>query len=169
MFYIALLFLILFIVVALVMVVQNPATLLSSIHLTFFSWHLPGIPVFLLCLLGAFLGGLLLYVVSSLAARHDAREIAELRARVEELEKAQKRTPSSLLSANFAPPVVPIPGFSPSGSLRPSGPLGPSGPSGPPGQGQALSASGFNLSLPPRQFPPLPQTGGGVRPPFPRQ
>ena len=181
MFYIALLFLILLIGVALVMVVQNQAALLSSIHLTFFSWHLPGIPVFLLCLLGAFLGGLLLYVVSSFSARRDAQEIKKLRARVEELEKAQKRSPSSSLSANFAPPVVPIPGFSPSGPLRPSGSLGSSsfsGSSGPLGQGQSLpnslrnlspSASGSNLSLPSRQFPPLPQTGDGGRPPFPYQ
>jgi uncharacterized integral membrane protein len=177
-FYLALLFLIFLIGVALLMVVQNPGTLMSSIHLTLFSWHLPGIPVFLLCLLGAFLGGLLLYVVSSFSARRDAEEIKELRAQVEELKKAQKRSPSSSLSANFAPPVVPIPGFSPSGPLQPSGPLGSSGFSGPPGQGQALpsslhklspSASASNLSLPSRQFPPSPQTGSGTRPPFPHQ
>ena len=84
MFYIALLFLILLAVAALIMLVQNFTILLSSIHLTFLSWHLPGIPVFLLFLLGAFVGGLLLYVFSTRSARQDAREIKKLNARVNE-------------------------------------------------------------------------------------
>lgn len=183
-FYVALLFLILLIGIALIVIVQNPATLLSSVHLTFLAWHLPGIPVFLLGLLGAFVGGFLLYVVSSFSARLDALEIKalrervkDMRARVADLEKAQ-RPSSGSLSANFAPPAIPMPGFSPAGSPGPSGPLGPSGfagPSGPLGQGQALpgslpnfspSASGSNLSLPSRQFPPLPPSPDGGRPPF---
>lgn len=131
MFYIALLFLILLVAAALVILIQNFAILLSSVHLTFFSWHLPGIPVFLLFLFGAFLGGLLLYIFSTRSVRHDAREIKrlnarvkELRAQIEELEKLQMRSPSGALPTNFAPPAVPVPVFSPSGALGPSGPLG---------------------------------------------
>jgi uncharacterized integral membrane protein len=127
-FYIALLFLILLVAAALVMLIQNFAILLSSVHLTFFSWHLPGIPMFLLFLLGAFLGGLLLYIFSTRSVRHNAREIKklnarvkELRAQIEELEKLQMRSPSGALSTNFAPPV---PIFSPFGALEPSSPLG---------------------------------------------
>ncbi|HLI69197.1 MAG TPA: hypothetical protein VKV19_05510 [Ktedonobacteraceae bacterium] len=185
MFYVALLFLILLIAIALIVMVQNPATLLSSVHLTFLAWHLPGIPIFLLGLLGAFLGGLLLYVVSSFSARLDALEIKalrervkELRARVVDLEKAQQRSPSGSLPANFVPPSIPIPGFAPSGSPGASGPLGPSGFSGSSahlGQGQALpgtlphfspSASGSGLALPSRPLPPLPPSPDGGHSPF---
>lgn len=179
MLYIALILLILLVAVALVIAVQNVAALFSGIHLTFFSWHLPGIPVLVLCLLGIFLGGLLLYVVSSISARRDMRELKKLRVRmeelkklrerVEELEMAQMRAPSGSLAPNFGPPpVVPIPGIPPT---PPSGPLGPNGPLGPQGprsaanslQNLSPSASG-NMPLPPRQF-----QGGGQRPPFPRQ
>lgn len=176
MLYIALVVLILLVVIALVMTVQNVTVLFSGIHLTLFSWHLPDIPVLVLCLLGIFLGGLLLYVVSSISARRDAQELKRLRARmeelkklrerVEELENAQLRAPGAPLPSNFGPPpVVPIPGVPP---VPPSGPLGPGGPQGPrppanPLQNLSPSASG-NMPLPPRQF-----QGGGQRPPFPHQ
>src|SRR5579883_2413587 len=175
-FYIALLFLILLVAAALILLVQNFTILLSGVHLTFFSWHLPGIPVFLLFLLGAFMGGLLLYVFSTRSAHNDAREIKRLNARVKELraqieelerEKSQVRL-GGAPSANFAPPAVPMPGFASSGPMGPTGPLGQRQPS-PPGPLQNLppSSSGLsNLSLPPRPLPQLPQNGA-PRPPFP--
>lgn len=131
MFYIALFFLILLVIAALVLLIQNVAILLSSVHLTFFSWHLPGIPVFLLFLLGAILGGLLLYTFSLRSTRHDARKIKrlnarikELRAQIEEREKSQMRLPSGARPTNFAPPAGPMRFFSPSGILGSSGPFG---------------------------------------------
>lgn len=171
MFYIALLFLILLVAAALIVLVQNFTLLLYSVHLTFFSWHLPGIPVFLLFLLGAFVGGLLLYVFSTRSAHRDAREIKrlnarvkELRAQIEELEKAQMRVPSGALAGNFPPPGVPLPGFSPAGPTGPSGLLGQRQPPTSPPQNLPPSSSG--LSSLPRPLPPLPQNGT-QRPPFP--
>lgn len=190
MFYLALLLLILLGAVALIIVVQNFETLFAAVHLAFLSWSLPGIPVLLLCLIGAFLGGLVLYVFASHSARRDAKEFKLLRARIEDLEQEQKKAPSGSLAANFAPPVVPLPGFAPGGSSGSAGPAAPAGPSGPPGfsgpagspgssgllgkrqqppsslQNISPSASGSNLSLPPRAFPAPPQTGA-PRPPFP--
>ncbi|HEU5376494.1 MAG TPA: hypothetical protein VFV38_13720 [Ktedonobacteraceae bacterium] len=187
MFYIALLFLILLGGVAIAIIFQNFLTLLSTnVHLTVFSWRTPGIPILLFFLLGACLGGLLLYVFSTFSARQDARIIKKLRARVEELEqeKAQMRSPSGALKTNFAPPVVPMPGFSPSGPLQhrqppvgslpqqpPSGPLPPGQPSAtsqPPLPKLSAPSSLPNGSLPARQFPPLPQQGA-PRPPFLQQ
>jgi uncharacterized integral membrane protein len=169
-FFLAFILLILLVAVALVIAVQNFAVLFSSVHLTFLSWHLPGIPILVLCLLGIFLGGLLLYVVSSISAHRDARELKKLRARVAELEEEKvqaTKTPSGPLPPNFAPPVVPLPGFAPS---SPPGPTGSLGQWQPPNSLQNLppSASGNNLSMPPRQFPPLPPTGA-PQPPFPHQ
>lgn len=176
MFFLALFLLIMLVAAAGVIIVQNFPVLFDSIHLTFLSWHLPGIPVLVLCLLGACIGGLLLYVVSSLSARRDTREIKKLRSRVSELrtrveeleeEKAQAaKAPSGPLAPNFPPPAIPFPGFAANG---PVGPASPPGQRQPPNSLQNLppSASGNNLSLP-RQFPPLPQTGT-QQPPFPRQ
>lgn len=131
MFYIMLFFLILLVAAVLVLLIQNFAIWFSSVHLTFFTWHFPGIPVFLLFLLGAFLGGFLLYTFSMRSARHDAREIKrlnahvkELRAQIEEQEKSQMRSPSGALSTNFVPPAEPIRSFSPSGAPGSSGPFG---------------------------------------------
>ena len=193
MFLIALLFLILLALVAGIIVVQNFGTLIStSVHLTLISWTLPGIPVLLLCVLGAFLGALLLYVIAAHSARGERREMKDLRARIEDLEKAPTKSPSGGLSTNFAPPVVPMPGFAPGGSAGPSGPAissapmgGPLGPTGsapsassgpwqPPSnslQNLSPSSSGNNLTLPPRLFPQQQppqqqQQMGGPRPPF---
>lgn len=177
MFVFALILFILLLAAAIMIAVQNFAILFSGVHLTLLSLHLPGIPVLLLCLLSALLGGLLLYIVSSISAHRDAREIRKLRARLNELnlqieelenEKAQAtRSPSGSLPLNFPPPVVPLPGFAPNGPPGPTGPLGQRQPS-PSLQNLPPSASGNNLSSVPRQFPPLPQMGG-PQPPFPRQ
>lgn len=85
-------------------------------------------------------------------------------------------------SGNPAGPTGPLGAsgpLGPAGAPGPSGPLGPGGPGGP-GQRQpptnlqniSPSASGNNLSLPPRPFPPSQQQPpqppmGGPRPPFP--
>ncbi len=132
------LLLVLLIVTALV-VALNLGTLLSTgVHLTVFSVHLPGIPVLLLAVSGAFLGGLALYVVALRAARRDAAEIKSLRGRIEDLEKAPTKSPSGGLSAGFAPSVVPMPGFG-SGGSQAQGPAGPPNASGPFGSGGLLS------------------------------
>ena len=159
MFYLVLSLLILLCLVAIAIVFQNFAALSSDIHLTFAIWHLPGMPVLLLCLFFAFIGGLLLYVIASLGARRDAHEIETLRERIEELTRASTKAPNGG-SANFAAPVVPMPGFAPVGSLpqrqQPSAPLAPA-PSGP-------------LMNPPQPgragFPPPPPQQGAPRPPF---
>ncbi|MEO7022396.1 MAG: hypothetical protein ABI234_19765 [Ktedonobacteraceae bacterium] len=168
MFYIALLLLILVGGTALVITVQNFPTLMVSEHLMFLIWRVPGIPVLLLYLFGAFLGGLLLYVWAAYAARRDAREMKSLRARIIELEKAQIKAPSGALGMNFAPPVVPMPGFSTTGPLPyrqpPSNPLPNFSPTGPLQQGSLLP----NLPQPARQFPPQPQSDG-LRSPFQQQ
>jgi uncharacterized integral membrane protein len=83
-------------------------------------------------------------------------------------------------SGNPSGPTGPL---GPSGPLGPAGTQGPSGPLGPGGPGQrqppanslqniSPSASGNNLSLPPRPFSPSQQQPpqqqmGGPRPPFP--
>lgn len=188
MFFIALLFLILLVIVVGTIVVLNGGTLLStSVHLTLLSWHLPGIPVLLLFVLGIFLGGLLLYVIAAHSARRDKLEMKILRMRIDDLEKASAKSPSGGLSTSFAPPVVPMPGLASGGPVGPSGPAnlsssagsigpGPAGSIGPgpvgPGpsqwqtsanslQNMSPSSSGNNLSLPPRLFqssqPPQPQ------------
>lgn len=176
MFYIALLFLILLGGTALVIIFQNFFPLLSSEHLLFLTWRLPGIPILLLCLLGAFLGGLLLYVFSAFAARRDAREIKNLRARVAELEKAQVKSPSGSLVMNVVPPVVPIPGFSTTGPLQYWQPPTNSRPNGsttgslrqgvPPSNS---SPTGSSFSYVPPSVRPLPPQQGELRSPFQRQ
>lgn len=178
MFFLALFLLIVLAAAAGVIIVQNFPVFFEGVHLTIFSRQIPGVPVLVLFLLGACIGGLLLYVVSSLSARRDLREIKKLRAkvsdlrtRVEELEeeKAQAAKPSNGAPL-FPAPSIPFPGFAPSGSANSTGSLGQRQP---PNSLQNLppSASGNNLSMP-RQFPPLPQTGqaGAPQPPpFPRQ
>lgn len=132
MFIIALLFLVLLGILAVAVVFQNWGTLFSTnVHLTVLLWHLPGIPVLLLCVLGILLGGLILYVSAAHAARRDMLEMKVLRARIEDLEKAPAKAPSGGLSASFAPSVVPIPGFAPGGSMGLSGPTNPPGPAAP--------------------------------------
>jgi len=190
-FFIALLFLILLVIVVGTTVVLNAGTLLSTnVHLTLLSWHLPGIPVLLLFVLGIFLGGLLLYVIAAHSARRDKLEMKVLRMRIDDLEKAAAKSPSGGLSTSFAPPVVPMPGMASGGPVGPSGPAnlsssagpGPVGPGpvgpGPAGPGPAQwqapanslqnmspSSSGNNLSLPPRLF----QSPQAPQPPHPLQ
>lgn len=118
MYYVALLFLILLGGTALVIVAQNFTTFLTSEHLMLITMSFPGIPILLLCLCWAFLGGLLLYVFAAFAARRDTREIKTLRAHIQELEKAQTQVTSGPLSASNPPPAAPVPGFSSAGPQR---------------------------------------------------
>lgn len=166
MLYIALVLLVVLVAVALVIAVQNVLVLLSSVHLTIFSWHTPGIPILLLCLLGALLGGIVLYIVSSISALRERRELKRLQAEVErlqqeEVQRAQAKTPSGALPPPFVPGVVPMPGIAagPAGSGGSAGQRPPTNPL----QNLSPSASG-NMVLPPRQF-----QMGGPRPPFPPQ
>lgn len=185
MFYAVLVFLLILGIFTGVVVVQNIHTLFSTnIYLNVLVWAMPGIPVWLLCLVGALVGALILYEVALYSARRDRQEIKTLRARIEDLEKASAKSSSGGSAANFAPSVVPIPGFTSNSSQGPSGPANPPGQPGPlaPGSSGSLgqrqpppnslqsmspSASGNNLSLPPRLFPQQQQQMGGPRPPFP--
>ena len=174
MFYIALFLLVLLGLISRAVVAQNSGVLLSDVSLNVFVGHL-SIPVFLLCLLGACLGGLLLYVVSVFSARRDVKEIKSLRARIEELEEAQAKASSSgSPPASFAPPVVPVPGFpqtGPLGSGQPaSSPLPPRQPS-PSSSLLNLSPSSSGISslqLPAKQpgTPPQSSSSSAPRPPF---
>ncbi len=190
MFYIALVLFILLTLLALVTLGLNLGNLLDGVRVNLLVWH-PTVPVLLLCVLAAFLGGLLLFVVSSFSARRDEQIIKKLRnrlqetrARVEELELMQtKATSSGLLSGNFAQPLVPLPGLAsspagpaPQGALPPGAVLPQRPPSGPlpqrpptgPFPNLSSSATNQNNVPPPLRTgppPPLPQNGG-ARPPF---
>lgn len=120
---VALLLLLILVAVAVVLAVQNFALLLTSVHLTFLSVHLPGIPWGLLVLFGVCLGGLLLYVVSTFSARHDAKEIKALQKTIDELQRAQEKAPSGPLTGgsgqgagNFGQPASAFGSQGPQGS-----------------------------------------------------
>ncbi len=180
MYYVALLFLILLGGTALIVVVQNVTTLLTSEHLMLITLSLPGTPILLICACWTFLGALLLYVFSAYAARRDTREIKTLHARIKELEKTQEKaqtnTTSGPLAASIPPPTVPVPNFPSTGPLRqwqaPTHPLPNFAPTSPLQQGQASNPN--NSSSPSAQIPmpmplrPLPPSAqqGGVPPPF---
>ena len=171
MFYIALLLLILLGLIALAVVGLNIGALLNGVSLNLLVWH-PSIPVLLLCLFGACLGGLLLYVVSIYTARRDAQELKRLRTYIEEL--GEVKAPSSgSPPSNFVPPAVPMPGLPSTGPLPPGQPQsGPLPPKEPPASGSLSnlppSSSGISsLSLPARQAsPPQAPPSSGLRPPF---
>ncbi len=48
-----------------VLVIENSSTLMIGVHLTFFAWHTPTLPLGIVLLLSWVLGALLLYVVSN--------------------------------------------------------------------------------------------------------
>lgn len=173
--YIVLFVMILLALMALVVIGLNLGPLLTNVQLNLLIRHL-NIPVLLLCLLSALLGGLLLYLVSTISARRDAQKIKKLRARIEELEQQQTKTSANSSPSAPAAPVVPMPGFASAGPPQ-TGPFPPGPPmqQPPPGTGSLTnlspSSSGVTkMPFPPRQGPPpsLPQTGG-LRPPFPQQ
>ncbi len=194
MFYIALVLFILLGLLALAILGLNLGSLLGGVRINLLIWH-PTVPVLLLCVLAAFLGGLLLFVVSSLSARRDEQVIKKLRtrlqetrARVEELEQLQAKTNSGgLLSGNFAQPLVPLPGLPPSppgpgpqGGLLtsaslpqrpPTGPLSQRPPTGSFANPAPSPAAANQANVPPPLRtgppPPLPQNGSSsARPPF---
>src|SRR5947209_7100739 len=91
-----------------VLAIENIATLMIGVHLTFFSWHAPTLPLGIVLLLSCVLGALLLYIVTVLSAWRERRELRRLRKRVAELEQAQAHI--SLQQAS-PPVIVPIPGI----------------------------------------------------------
>ncbi len=139
MFFIVLFFVIVLALFAADIIVQNLETLVfSPVHLQVLKWHLPGVPIVLLCALGAFFGALLLYLSVIRSARRDKKEMKSLRARIEELEKAQAKSPSGGLISSFAPAVVPMPGFTAGAPGGPAGAGNSAGPTGPLGSGSPL-------------------------------
>ncbi len=69
--------------------VQNLST---PVHLVFYSWHTPALPV-VLWIAGAFLlGSLLLYLISVVSALEDRRELRALRKRVSQLEEEKRQS-----------------------------------------------------------------------------
>src|SRR5690348_17208274 len=67
----------------------------GSVQLVFFNWHTPHLPAGL-WLIGCFLlGALLLYLISTLSALRERRELKELRKRVAELEQEKAQAQSS--------------------------------------------------------------------------
>ncbi len=101
----------------------------SDVHLSLFSWQMPAFPVALLLLFAFLLGAFVMYLIAVSSARHERRQLKELRGRVIELEQSHAsismpmRVPTEPLPGsirmstgplqNSVPnlPVVPIPGM----------------------------------------------------------
>lgn len=99
------------------LVVLTTQNLSTSVHLVFYSWQTPAIPV-ALWIVGAFLlGTLLLYLISVASAVDDRREIAALQKHISELE-AEKARSLSLEPAKV--PISPLASGSPQISARPT-------------------------------------------------
>jgi len=131
-----------------VLTVQNLST---PVHLVFYSWHIPAVPV-ALWIVGAFLlGTLLLYLISVTSALDDRRELRKLRKRISELEEEKRR------SLPLGPARVPTLPLMPGSPQVPVGPTkAPTGPSQPP--------SSF-IPMPGMHTPP--QNGGASVLPIP--
>jgi uncharacterized integral membrane protein len=88
----------------------------TEVQLTLFIWHVPRFPLGVLLVAAFLLGALLLYVVSTLSALQERREVKKLRARVAELEQIAAKSPGSPLQRTFSQSasIVPIPGTPPS-------------------------------------------------------
>ena len=91
-----------------VLVIENSSTLMIGVHLTFFAWHTPTLPLGIVLLLSWVLGALLLYVVTVVSAWRERRELRTLRKRVAELEQAHMNIPVQQLSSSV---IVPMPGI----------------------------------------------------------
>ena len=65
----------------------------TEVQLTLFIWHTPRFPLGVLLVAAFLLGALLLYVVSTVSALQERREVKKLRARVAELEQLSAKPP----------------------------------------------------------------------------
>ena len=90
--------LIVFILVGSAVAVLALENIPTEVQLTLFIWHIPHLPLGVLLVVAFLLGALLLYVVSTLSALQERREVKKLRARVTELEQIAVK-----------PPVGPLP------------------------------------------------------------
>jgi len=148
------------------LVVLTTQNLSNPIHLVFYSWHTPAIPI-ALWIVGAFLlGTLLLYLISVVSALDDRRELRKLRKRVSELEEEKMRSlslgparvpTSSPASGSPQPPAGPA--RVPTLPLMPGGPQVPVGPTGP------LQPPSSFIPMPGMHTPP--QNGGASALPIP--
>jgi uncharacterized integral membrane protein len=91
-----------------VLVIENFSLLATATQLSFFTWHVPPLPVGLWLLFSCLYGAAMLYLLSVLSALRERRELHMLRGRVAELERAQVRVPGGPLQAT---PIVPMPGI----------------------------------------------------------
>ena len=102
---------------------ENIATLSVDVHLVFFRWHFPALPLGVLLLISFVLGALLLYVVTLVSALRERRELRRLRKRVNELEAMQAGRPAQVTmpfasDARVTLPMPGVPGPSPSYQLQ---------------------------------------------------
>jgi len=111
------------------LVVLTTQNLSTPVHLVFYSWRTPAIPV-ALWIVGAFLlGTLLLYLISVASALDDRRELRSLRKRVSELEEEKMRSQSSgPARVPASPPVSGSPQVSTGPARIPTSPLASGNP-----------------------------------------
>lgn len=108
--------LILFLLVGGALTILTIQNLMSPyIHVAFFTWQTPALPVGLVILLSFLLGAFLLYLVSAVSAWRDRREIRRLRKQVTQLEQQMASGvgyapihPGTIQPGNA--PIMPMPG-----------------------------------------------------------
>src|SRR5437588_7444896 len=103
--------LVLFVLVTGIMAVLMLQNFSNEVQLSLLFWQLPHLPSGLLLFLSFLVGAGLLYIVSWVSARREARELKRLQKQVEELQRASVKTPSGPLQGT--PPIVPMPGMPP--------------------------------------------------------
>jgi uncharacterized integral membrane protein len=107
MFFVILILFLLFGSALTIVTIQNLAG--PYLHVAFFIWQTPPLPVGLIVLLAFLLGALLLYLVSVLSAWRDRREIKRLRKRVGELEQHLAAPMGPGFSQPGASSILPMP------------------------------------------------------------
>jgi uncharacterized integral membrane protein len=90
--------LIVFVLVGSAMAVLALENVPTEVQLTLFIWHIPRFPLGGLLVAAFLLGALLLYVISTLSALQERREVKKLRARVAELEQIAAKSPGGPLA-----------------------------------------------------------------------
>lgn len=111
--------LILFLLVGGALTIVTVQNLMSPyIHVAFFTWQTPALPVGLVVLLSFLLGAILLYLVSAISAWRDRREIRRLQKQITQLEQQilpvsgyVPANPGTVQQGNAAgTPIMPMPG-----------------------------------------------------------